>query len=150
MNESINTFLERKITASIVPSAYIDLPQTLCWNSKETLQKRGGIVSWCSVKIRVPSYIPGQKEKRNERMLVITFGLVRWGDTYGKHDQPNAPLELPPPQFVAWDPGSFVSNWKFNKDDRFRSQQKKRSMVNKITFRLVNGSNADYSKTSKI
>lgn len=24
----------------MVPSAYIDLPQTLCWNSKETLQEK--------------------------------------------------------------------------------------------------------------
>lgn len=33
------TFLERNMAASIVPSAYIERPQTLCWNSKETLIK---------------------------------------------------------------------------------------------------------------
>jgi len=32
--------LARNSTASTVPSAYIDLPQTLCWNSKDTLQNK--------------------------------------------------------------------------------------------------------------
>lgn len=39
LSGSISTFLARKRTASTVPSAYIDLPQTLCWNSNETLQQ---------------------------------------------------------------------------------------------------------------
>lgn len=30
-------------------------------------------------------------------------------DTYGMHDQINAPLGLPPFQSVAWDPGSILS-----------------------------------------
>lgn len=33
-------------------------------------------------------------------------------DTYGMRDQINAPLELPPFQSVAWDPGSILSKKK--------------------------------------
>lgn len=35
----LSTFFDRKIAASMEPSAYIDRPQTLCWNSNETLLK---------------------------------------------------------------------------------------------------------------
>jgi hypothetical protein len=101
------TFSARKSTASMVPSAYIDLPHTLCWNSKETLQEKKSeniFVFNKERKINTES-----KWKWPIRMFVLTFYQVMTDNRNEMHDQTNTHLELPPTLFVPWDPESFLS-----------------------------------------
>lgn len=118
----------------MVPSAYIDLPQTLCWNSKETLPKKmKKRRSNHSKQIIRHNKSPQTKiGERKQRVSIVTFHQVTSDDTYEMHDQANAPLELPPSQIVAWDLVSFVSDksiykFKFCLMSKLEDREKERS-----------------------
>ena len=77
---SISSFLARNITASTVPSAYIDLPQTLCWNSKETLQEKElNQITQSILAETVKEYKPENKRDKTENVhCYVWSGDVKW------------------------------------------------------------------------
>lgn len=65
-----------------------------------------------SILAETVKYKPENNRDKTED-FIVTFDQVMPDDTYEKHDQTNAPLELPPSQVVAGDPVSFVSDKMF-------------------------------------
>lgn len=99
-SEPSATFFARNKAASTVPSAYIVLPQTLCWKTNSTSPP--GEVSLYAYRAHhsKPYWLCCQD--------AVGAGKYKQTCTYGMRGRPGVTLEHPSAEFAPWDPAPSV------------------------------------------